>query len=157
LTPEAGLLINTVPTNRKLLNGIVYSSDLHLRQTADGRIRSGSDFGGSNPTDNPQAVADDLFAKLQAAFKGGDEIEYDYYTIGYRPTPADGLPILGETGIDGLTVATMHSGVSNGALVGKLISEMVLTGEKDPALADFALTRFSNGTPSTSKRTRADD
>ncbi|KAL5388956.1 hypothetical protein DPSP01_002662 [Paraphaeosphaeria sporulosa] len=152
LTPKAGLLINTVPTERKLLNGVVYSHDLHLRQTADGRIRTGSDFGGSDPTDNPQAVAHDLFVKLQAAFKGGDEIKYDYYTIGYRPTPEDGLPILGETGVHGLTVATMHSGVSNGALVGKLISEMVLTGEKDPALADFALSRFSNGTTSASKR-----
>ncbi|KAF9733644.1 hypothetical protein PMIN06_007857 [Paraphaeosphaeria minitans] len=152
LTPEAGLLINTVPTERKLLNGVVYSHDLHLRQTVDGRIRTGSDFGGSDPTDNPQAVADDLFVKLQAAFKVGDEIEYDCYTIGYRPTPADGLPILGETGVDGLTVATMHSGVSNGALVGKLISELVLTGEKDPALADFALSRFSNGKPIASKR-----
>ncbi|KAJ4354067.1 uncharacterized protein N0V89_005800 [Didymosphaeria variabile] len=156
LTPEAGLLINTVPTERKLLNGVVYSTELHLRQTADGRIRSGSDFGGSDPTDDPQAVADELFAKVQAAFKGGDAIEYDYYTIGYRPTPADGLPILGETGVDGLTVATMHSGVSNGAIVGKLISELVLTGEKDPALADFALARFSNGTTVSSKRTRAD-
>lgn len=135
----------------KLLNGVVYSTELHLRQTADGRIRSGSDFGGSDPTDDPQSVADDLFAKVKKAFKGGNTLEYDYYTIGYRPTPQDGLPILGETGVDGLTVAVMHSGVSNGALVGQLISQEVLTGEKDPMLANFLLARFSNGTTATTR------
>ncbi|KAF2643926.1 FAD dependent oxidoreductase, partial [Massarina eburnea CBS 473.64] len=142
LTPEAGLLINTVPTEKTFINSVVYSTELHMRQTADDRLRSGSDFGGSDPTDDPQAVADDLFAKLKSAFKEGDELEYDYYTIGYRPTPQDGFPILGETGVNGLTVAVMHSGVSNGAIVGELISKLVLTGEKDPALADFLLARF---------------
>lgn len=119
---------------------------MHLRQTVDGRIRFGSDYSGADPGDNPQEVADSLFAKLQAAFKGGDEIKYDYFTVGYRPTPGDGFPILGETGVDGLTIAVMHSGVSNGALVGELISKQVLTGEKDPALSDFLLSRFSNST-----------
>ncbi|KAF1952561.1 FAD dependent oxidoreductase [Byssothecium circinans] len=146
LTPKAGLLANTKPTGKRLLNSVVYATELHMRQTADGRIRFGSDFGGSDPTNDPQAVADDLFAKLKKELKDGAELEYDYYTVGYRPTPQDGLPILGETGVDGLTVAVMHSGVSNGAIVGELISKLVLTGEKDPALADFSLARFSNGT-----------
>ena len=132
--------------DKELLTTIAYTNDLHLRQTVDGRLRFGSDYSGADPGNNPQAVADDLFAKLQAAFKGGDKFQYDYYTIGHRPTPGDGYPILGETGVDGLTVAVMHSGVSNGALVGELISKQVLTGEKDPALADFTLSRFGNGT-----------
>lgn len=138
--------MNTVPMEKELLSTIAYTNDLHLRQTVDGRLRFGSDYSGADPGNNPQAVADDLFAKLQAAFKGGDKFQYDYYTIGHRPTPQDGYPILGETGVEGLTVAVMHSGVSNGALVGELISKQVLTGEKDPSLADFALSRFSNGT-----------
>ena len=58
--------------------------------------------------------------------------------------------------MDGVTVAVMHSGVSNSGLVGDLISKLVLTGEKDPALKDFELARFSNGTTLTPKRVRAD-
>lgn len=146
MTAKEGLLVNTVPVEKGLLSTIAYTNDLHLRQTVDGRIRFGSDYSGADPGDNPQAVADDLFAKLQAAMKGGDKLKYDYYTIGRRPTPGDGLPILGETGVDGLTVAVMHSGVSNGALVGELISKQVLTGEKDAMLNDFQLSRFGNGT-----------
>lgn len=144
MTPKAGLLVNTVPIEKQLIDTIAYTNDLHLRQTLEGRIRFGSDYSGADPGNDPKAVADDLFAKLQAAFKDGDEIEYDYYTVGYRPTPEDGFPILGETGVDGLTVAVMHSGVSNGAIVGELITKQVLTGEKDPILANFLLSRFSN-------------
>ncbi|KAJ4289893.1 hypothetical protein N0V90_011226 [Kalmusia sp. IMI 367209] len=146
LTPKAGLLVNTAPSKKRLLNGVVNAFELHLRETEDGRIRSGSQFSGSPPGDDPQVTADELFAKIKGAFKDGDELTYDYYTIGYRPTPQDGLPILGETGVKGLTVAVMHSGVSNGALVGELVSKQVLTGEKDPALAHFLLSRFSNET-----------
>lgn len=143
-----------MPVEKELIKGVVYSDDLHLRQTADGRLRFGSDYSGADPGEDPQAVADDLYAKMQAAFS--EDIKYDYYTIGYRPTPEDGFPILGETGVDGLTVAVMHSGVSNGALVGQLISKQVLTGEKDPALADFLLSRFNNGTASSPKKIRSD-
>ena len=146
MTPKAGLLANTVPTKPGLLNSIIYAAELHLRQTADGRIRFGSDSVDADPDNDPQAVADDLFAKLQKSLKEGDRLEYDYYTVGYRPTPQDGFPILVETGVDGLTVAVMHSGVSNAAIVGELISKLVLKGEKDPALDDFLLSRFSNGT-----------
>ena len=133
-----------MPVDQELISTIAYTNDLHIRQTVDGRIRFGSDYSGADPGNNPQAVADDLFAKLQAAFTEGDKLEYDYYTIGYRPTPGDGFPILGDTGVDGLTVAVMHSGVSNGALVGEIISKQVLTGERDPVMDDFLLSRFNS-------------
>ncbi|CAJ2508493.1 Uu.00g135190.m01.CDS01 [Anthostomella pinea] len=146
VTGTAGLLINTKPTSKRLLNGIVNAEEIHLRQTLDGRILSGSEFSGGDPGDDPQATADALFAKLQSTLTGGDELEFNYYTVGYRPTPDDGLPILGPAGLDGLTVAVMHSGVSNAAIVGELLSKLILTGESDTALADFLLSRFNERT-----------
>ena len=39
--------------------------------------------------------------------------ELDFHTLGYRPTPADGFPIIGRAdGVDGLYVAVMHSGIT---------------------------------------------
>lgn len=143
VTGVAGLLVNSRPTEAKLLNGIVNAEQLHLRQTLDGRIRSGSEFSGGDPGDDPQKTAEELFTKVQNALVGGDELVFDYYTVGYRPTPEDGLPILGPTGLDGLTVAVMHSGVTNAAIVGQLLSQEILTGVSDPALSNFALDRFS--------------
>jgi glycine/D-amino acid oxidase-like deaminating enzyme len=143
VTGVAGLLVNSKPTETKYLNGIVNAEQLHLRQTLDGRIRAGSEFSGGNPGDDPQKTAEELFGKVQDALVGGDRLLLDYFTVGYRPTPEDGLPILGPTGLDGVTVAVMHSGVTNAAIVGQLLSQQILTGISDPALESFALSRFS--------------
>lgn len=144
VTEKAGLLIHTKPTSKTFLNGVVYETELHIRQTLDGRILAGTDFAGGDPGDDPQKTAEDLLVRLKDALKDSDEIELDYYTIGHRPTPQDGYPILGKTGLEGLTLAVMHSGVSLAAGVGELVSKLVLTGESDPLLADFSLTRFNS-------------
>lgn len=137
-----GLLVNSQPVKENLLKGVVNAEQLHLRQTLDGRIRSGSEYSGGDPGDDPQKTADEIFARVQQTLKGGEELKYDYFTVGIRPTPEDGLPILGPTGLDGLSIAVMHSGVTNAAIVGDLLSKQILTGETDPALADFELARF---------------
>lgn len=143
VTGVAGMLVNSRPTEAGLLNGIVNAEQLHVRQTLDGVIRSGSEFSGGDPGDDPQKTAEELFGRVQEALAGGDELVFDHYTVGYRPTPEDGLPILGSTGLDGLTVAVMHSGVTNAAIVGQLLSQQILTGVSDPALSNFELSRFA--------------
>lgn len=148
LSGPAGLLIHTkpVPGGARLINSVVYATALHMRQTPDGRILAGTDFAGGDPGPDPAATANELLAKLKAAFRPSaavDGIELDYFTVGYRPKPKDGLPILGPTGVEGLSIAVMHSGVTNAAVVGELLSERILTGKEDPALKDFLLSRFS--------------
>lgn len=142
LESTAGLLVNTKPTSKKLINGVINAPELHVRQTVEGALRFGSSYAGGDLGDDAEKTARKLFAKLQKSVVGGDELEYSHYTIGHRVLPVDDLPILGETGLDGLSVAVMHSGVTNGALVGELLSKMVLTGEKDPMLESFQLDRF---------------
>ncbi|KAK6849230.1 hypothetical protein PG995_013063 [Apiospora arundinis] len=139
-----GMLVNSKPMSEKLLNTLINSDQLHVRQTIDeGRIRAGADYTGGDPGDNPQEDADKLFEKVKDVLVGGDDLEYDYYTIGTRPDPEDGIPILGATGLDGLTVAVMHSGVTNAAIVGDLLTKKIMTGVSDPALVDFQLDRFN--------------
>src|SRR5262249_14843825 len=46
-TTPPGLLVHSQPTE-KLLNGLVIA-DRHMRQTAEGRIVCGTDFGGADP------------------------------------------------------------------------------------------------------------
>lgn len=147
ISSPAGMLIHTKPVETRLLNTVIYAKQLHLRQTVDGRILSGSGFAGGDPGPDPSATAKEVFARAKAAFKPSDVVdglELDYFTVGYRPTPKDGLPIIGETGINGLSIAVMHSGVTNAAIVGQLLSEYVLTGKKDPSLDEYSLKRFSN-------------
>lgn len=146
---RAGLLANTLPVNKQYLNTLFHGPDLNMRQTRDGRILAGESFAGSDAGVDAEKTAREIIAKVQQAFKGGEEIEYGYYTLGIRPDPEDGLPILGDTPLEGLDVAVMHSGVTLAAIVGKLIAEKVLTGHSDPILDYFRLDRFdakANGT-----------
>ncbi|KAL1872462.1 hypothetical protein VTK73DRAFT_1459 [Phialemonium thermophilum] len=91
-----------------------------MRQTAEGRVISGGHFSGSDPTDDPQGLAAELFGRVKAMFRTERDgvplppLELDFYTIGYRPDPKDGHPILGDSGRPGLTLAVMHSGEGPG-------------------------------------------
>ncbi len=143
LETPPGLIVHSRPAP-KLLNGLVMAPGLHMRQTAEGRVIAGSDFGGTDPAGNPEAAANELFDKVKAALKGGSSLALDFHTVGYRPTPKDGLPILG--GVDtrpGLYLAVLHSGVTLAPLVGLLAAEEMLDGSSTPQLSAFRLSRFA--------------
>lgn len=138
-----GLIVHSRPYE-KLLNGLVHAEKLHMRQTAGGRIIAGSDFAGGDPGDNPDATARDLFAAAKAALRGGDGLELDFHTVGYRPTPTDGFPIISRAdGVDGLYFAVMHSGITLAPAVGLFATREILDGERDPLLAPYGLERFA--------------
>lgn len=115
-----------------------------MRQTAEGRLVAGSDFGGADPGDDPEATARALFRQMTAMLKDGSSIEYDFHTIGYRPTPADGLPVIDSgPGVGGLTLAVMHSGITNAPAVGLFTAQEILKGDAVPDLAPYRLARFA--------------
>ncbi|KAJ4391758.1 hypothetical protein N0V93_005378 [Gnomoniopsis smithogilvyi] len=142
----AGLLVRSKPVQTRILNHVVYTTRGHMRQTADGYILAGSDFIGGDPGPNPEATARQQLEQVKSNLKPayGEQLEFDCFTIGYRPQPVDGLPVLGASGLKGLDIAVMHSGVTNAALVGELLAEKVLTGKEDASLKDFSLQRFTN-------------
>jgi len=63
-------------------------------------------------------------------------------TLANRPVPGDQLPAVGPTGIAGLSLAVMHSGVTLAAIVAELLSTEVLSGSSSPLLESFRPTRF---------------
>lgn len=139
----AGLIVHSRPY-KKLLNGLVHAEKLHMRQTAEGRIIAGSDFAGGDPGENPDATARDLFAATKAALRGADGLELDFHTVGYRPNPVDGFPIIGRAeGVAGVYVAVMHSGITLAPAVGLFATREILDGERDPLLAPYGLSRFA--------------
>ncbi|WP_256749075.1 FAD-binding oxidoreductase [Mesorhizobium sp. Mes31] len=138
-----GLIVHSRPYE-KLLNGLVLAERLHMRQTAEGRIIAGSDFGGADPGMDPQVTARELFEAMKAMLRGGDKLELDFHTVGYRPTPIDGFPIIGRPeGMNGLYVAVMHSGITLAPAVGLFAAREILDGERDPLLAPYGLSRFA--------------
>jgi glycine/D-amino acid oxidase-like deaminating enzyme len=143
LEAPPGLIVHSKPVPR-MLNGLVIAPELHVRQTLEGRIIAGSDFGGTDPGTDPDGAAQELFTKVKAFLKGGESLEMDFYTVGYRPTPKDGFPILGHvSGAEGLYLAVTHSGVTLAPAIGRFAAEEIMTGELEPLLEPYRLARFA--------------
>jgi glycine/D-amino acid oxidase-like deaminating enzyme len=140
-TPD-GLLVHSKPV-AKILNGLVMAPELHVRQTAQGRLVAGSDFGGTEPGTDPSATARVLFSKMQSMIDGGAELEMNFYTFGRRPTPPDGVSAIGRiNGIEGLYMCVTHSGITLAPALGALGAKEILEGERDPLLAPFSPDRL---------------
>lgn len=138
-----GQIVHSRP-HKKLLNGLVLAERLHMRQTAEGRIIAGSDFGGGDPGEDPEATARELFAAMKAMLRGAEELEFDFHTVGYRPTPVDGFPIVSRAeSVGGLYLAVTHSGVTLAPAIGSFAAREILDNERDPLLAPYALSRFA--------------
>lgn len=137
-----GLIVHSKPYE-KLLNGLVLAEALHTRQTAEGRIIAGADFGGADPGKDASGTARQLFSALQSMLRGGDRLEFERYTIGHRPTPADGFPVVGRAArTEGLYLAVMHSGITLAPAIGLFAAEEILRGHRDALLAPYGLARF---------------
>lgn len=142
LTSPAGLLVHTHP-HGKLLNGLVIAPKLHMRQTAEGCIIAGSDFGGSEPGEHPEQTAAALFARLKSSLLDAEDLKLSHYTLGHRPTPIDGFPIVGAVDQHpGLYLAVTHSGVTLAPALGLFAAEEILHGQHEPLLAPYRPARF---------------
>jgi glycine/D-amino acid oxidase-like deaminating enzyme len=143
LTAPPGLLAHSRP-HARLLNGLVLAPALHMRQTADGRIVIGADFGGADPGADAGATARGLFAEVRAMLRGADALALDFHTVGHRPTPADGFPIVGRAdGVAGLYLAVTHSGITLAPALGLFAADELLKGRRDPLLAPYVPSRFA--------------
>jgi glycine/D-amino acid oxidase-like deaminating enzyme len=138
-----GLLLHTTFVE-PVLQRIVIGPGMDVRQTPAGAIIVGSDFGGSPVIGDPEAIAGDLLETLRRRVHGAEHARIERYTIGQRPMPADGFPVVGFLPAgSGIYVAVMHSGMTNAAAVGAWGAEEMLTGRRHPLLGPFGPERFS--------------
>jgi glycine/D-amino acid oxidase-like deaminating enzyme len=132
-----GLLAHSKPAER-LLNGLVMTPGLHIRQTAAGRIVAGTDFAGADPEGAALALAASLQSRVEAMVAGAEGLGLDFLTVGHRPTPADGFPAIGRPqGRAGLYTIVTHSGVTLAPALGHFAADELLTGTRDALLTPY--------------------
>jgi glycine/D-amino acid oxidase-like deaminating enzyme len=142
LEEPAGLLVHSKAI-AKVLNGLVMTPELHVRQTTEGRLVAGSDYGGADPGVEPKRAADELFARVKALLKNGNGLEMDFHTVGIRPNVPDGVSAIGRVkGIEGLYVCVTHSGITLAPALGALGAKDILDGVRDPLLQPFSPDRL---------------
>jgi glycine/D-amino acid oxidase-like deaminating enzyme len=142
LDDPPGLLLRTAPAP-EMLNGLVMAPKLHVRQLPDGRLLTGSDFVGSFDANDPQGSAMRLFHELQVFLRKGKSLQFEGFTVGYRPTPRDGVSALGWVkGVSGLYLCVTHSGITLAPAIATLCGAEILSGERHALLSPFAPNRL---------------
>jgi glycine/D-amino acid oxidase-like deaminating enzyme len=142
LDAPPGLILYTTPV-RRLLRRLIIAPDIHIRQSRTGEIVAGSDFGGSPVERGPMTIAAELMGLIHAMVRGSEEVSMARYTIGYRPTPGDGLPIVGRVpAVEGLYVAVMHSGITNAPAIGAYAAEEILHERRHELIGPYGIERF---------------
>lgn len=137
LAKPMGLLAHSKPAG-ELLRGLVMAPELHVRQTAEGRLVAGTDFTGATANGKLDEAAAALNAKVQAMVAGAEHIELDFFTAGERPTPADGFPVIGRPdNRPGLYLAVTHSGVTLAPAIGVMTAAELLQGDRDSLLLPY--------------------
>ena len=143
-----GLIIHTRAVE-PVLNHLVLSPNLHFRQQRNGSIVAAANYFGSELNQDPISTANDILARLKQHLANLNGLEIAEITIGTRPVPKDGYPVIGyPKNHPGLYITSMHSGVTLAPIVGKLACEEILgnissSNTLTPLLDPFRIERFA--------------
>ena len=94
-------------------------------------------------------TASGLLSVVQAALRLAPHLEDTRFVrawAGLRPDTRDHLPVLGPSGLSGLTLATGHfrNGILLAPVTARLIADSVLKGAREDLLAAFGVERFTS-------------
>ena len=110
------------------------------------RVAGTVEFTGFNQELSPERVANlrNLLAGVLPRHAERIPVEEMRPWCGLRPASPDGVPIVGASGLDGLSLATGHGhlGWSMAAGTGKALAQQLLGEQQDFSLAEYQLARF---------------
>lgn len=155
-----GILAHSVPT-RQLTRWVCDGPDeLEFKQMASGRIVGELHF---EPPDLPvhrqiraervdfpdaalrEAHGRRILDRIATVMPGARGVELERLTLGFRPMPIDGFPIVGPApGAEDVYLCVTHSGVTLAPILGRFVSTEILGGAPTPALTTYRPTRFSS-------------
>lgn len=142
LTRSPGLLVHTQSRSR-VMNHIVLSPLGQMKQKVDGRIVTGLDFAPAREEDTSREYGERFLQRMSAVLPQLKDAVFDKVTLGFRPLPVDGHPIVGfPVGRRDAYVTVMHSGVTLAPLIGRFAAMEILDNVRVELLEPFRLERF---------------
>jgi glycine/D-amino acid oxidase-like deaminating enzyme len=158
-----GILAHSRPTS--IITPIIFDApgNLSFKQMADGSI-----VGTDSPEPPDTAVHQEIRAravafpdeglramhgnriltKIAEFLPASRGMTLERLTLGFRPMPLDELPVVGAIpGMSDVHVAVTHSGVTLAPILGRYVTEEVMTGSRAEALAPFRPERFVGTIP----------
>jgi glycine/D-amino acid oxidase-like deaminating enzyme len=141
--PSPALLLQFKTTGR-LVDRIISCPEMEIRQGSDHRLLAAEDYIDDSPDNGPDAIAARSIAAIRKRLRRNPEIAFESVSVGMRPMPVDGLPIVGySAAIDRLYLAVMHAGVTLAPAVGRLAATEILDGIAVKMLDACRLERFT--------------
>jgi glycine/D-amino acid oxidase-like deaminating enzyme len=143
LKDSPGALAHTRPMKRAL-DRVIIAPGATLKQNPDGRIVTGTDFGGSPVTEASREYGMELLRNAARFLPALRDAELDFTTLGHRVLPRDEFPIVGfpETR-PSLYIAAMHSGITLSPLIGQVAAMEILDGAHVDLLTPYRPSRFA--------------
>jgi glycine oxidase len=131
-----------------ILNHVLWTQKAYLVPRRDGRLLVGATT--EERGFDANLTAGGMLGLLESAWRalpGVEELPIVESWVGFRPGSRDDAPILGETGVPGLILATGHhrNGILLTPLTARTLADLVMTGETDKDIAAFGLDRFRDG------------
>lgn len=154
-----GLLVETEPPATKpLIERVLYPNDsggLHLRPTVEGGVLIGGEDIDQQLAPEikfpPLEYVENLLARSEIFLPELKQIRLEnrYASrICVRSIPNDEMPIVGELPqVPGTYIAVMHSGITLGPLIGKLLAYHIHTGDMPERTRHYSPARFAALTP----------
>ncbi|HWA45471.1 MAG TPA: FAD-binding oxidoreductase [Hypericibacter adhaerens] len=130
-------------TAGRLVNRILTGPVMEVRQASPVQLLAAEDYVDAAGENGPEAIAQRTLAAVRRHLRAAEGTTLESVSVGLRPMPADGLPIVGAGGVEGLYLAVMHAGVTLAPLVGRLAASEILDGVEVRMLESCRLARFS--------------
>lgn len=132
---------------------VCHARDVAIRPDPSGGLLLGhaatldATIGAATPTVPPPPGCAELLARAARYFPTLSTARVVAARIGVRPIPRDGVTIAGPCPeVEGLYVAVTHSGITLGALLGRLLAGELTSGAVSTLLEPFRPARFATGT-----------
>ncbi|OJT42216.1 NAD(P)/FAD-dependent oxidoreductase [Serratia plymuthica] len=126
-----------------VVNTLISGHDIEVRHARNGDLLAVEDYPETGGIDE---VASDTLAAMKIALKGTESAQLLSQSVGLRPVPEDGCPVIGFMGdTSGVYVAVMHPAVTCAATLGRMISEELVTGKSLDMLESYRPARFFSG------------
>jgi glycine/D-amino acid oxidase-like deaminating enzyme len=142
LKESPGILVHTTP-QPGLIDRVVLAPVAHMKQKPDGRIVAGAGFGATASTDTSLEAGARFLKAASQTLPPLASAAVDKVTLGFRPLPADGFPVIGfPAGRRDVYVTVMHSGVTLSPAVALFAASEILDGIEAEPLAPYRPARF---------------
>ena len=143
LKESPGVLVHTTPMPATL-DRVVLSPIAHMKQKPDGRIVTGSGFGGTPTADASREAGERFLRTASRVLPVLGESAVEKVTLGFRPLPQDEFPVIGfAPKRRDVYITVMHSGVTLSPLVAQLAAIEILDGVDAEPLSPYRPARFN--------------